>query len=64
MQDALAITEGAKVYDHDGDTDQPPVAVILVVGDTIAAIEAGLGAGLRRGEGPAAIGGKQEEGMS
>jgi 5-methylthioadenosine/S-adenosylhomocysteine deaminase len=34
------LIRGGRVYDHDGDTDQPPYADILVKGDRIAAIGA------------------------
>jgi guanine deaminase len=60
MQDpAITLIEGARVYDHDGDTDQPPIADILVAGDTIAAIEAGLGEQVRRGTDHPALAGKR-----
>jgi guanine deaminase len=32
------LIRGGRVYDHDGDTDQPPYADILVKGDRIAAV--------------------------
>jgi guanine deaminase len=32
------LIKGGRVYDHDGDTDQPPYADILVAGDRISAI--------------------------
>lgn len=43
------LIRGGRVYDHDGDTDQPPVADVLVRGDRIAEIgpdlsQAGAGA--------------------
>ena len=37
--DAILI-RGGRVYDHDGDTDQPPLADLLVKGDRIAAVAA------------------------
>lgn len=33
---------GGRVYDHDGSTDHPPVADILIVGDRIEAVGPGL----------------------
>jgi len=39
--DTILIT-GGRVYDHDGDTDHPPVADILIVGDHIEAVGPGL----------------------
>ena len=36
------LIRGGRVYDHDGDTDQPPVADVLVRGDLIAEIGADL----------------------
>ena len=39
--DALLV-RGARVYDHDGDTEQPPVADVLVAGGRIEALGAGL----------------------
>lgn len=37
------LIRGGRVYDHDGDTDLPPVADVLIEGDRIARIGAGLG---------------------
>jgi len=34
----LTLVSGGMVYDHDGDTDHPPVADILIDGDRIVAI--------------------------
>lgn len=36
--DRKILIKGARVYDHDGDTDQPPHADLLVSGDRIAAV--------------------------
>src|SRR5215207_7813226 len=41
---------GGRVYDHDGDVDQPAIADVLIVGGRIAAVRAGLAAALSRGE--------------
>ena len=51
---AILIT-GARVYDHDGDVEQPPVADILVEGSRIARIEPGLGNRLQGEERPAKV---------
>ena len=32
------LIKGGRVYDHDGDTDRPPPADVLVRGDRIAAV--------------------------
>ena len=40
--DNVLLIKGGRVYDHRGDIDQPPVADILIVGDSIAAVRAGL----------------------
>jgi guanine deaminase len=53
------LIEGARVYDHDGDTDEPPVADILITGDRIAAVERDLGRRLRQGEKHSALGGQR-----
>ena len=37
------LIRGGRVYDHDGDTDLPPVADVLIEGDRIAGVGAGLG---------------------
>ena len=47
MSDALIIT-GGSVYDHDGDTDQPPQADILVRDGRIAEVAQGLADRLAR----------------
>jgi guanine deaminase len=52
----VSVIEGGRVYDHDGDTDQPSRADVLIVGNKIAAIEAGLGDRIRRGQGHPALG--------
>ena len=44
------LIEGAAVYDHDGDTDHPPVADILIRDGRVHAVGAGLGEGARRDE--------------
>ena len=36
------LVRGGRVYDHDGDIHDPPVADILIEGDTIAAVGPGL----------------------
>ena len=36
------LIKGGRVYDHDGDIHQPPVADILIEGSTIAAVESNL----------------------
>ena len=61
MQGSSGITliEGGRVYDHDGDTDQPPVADILIKGNTIAAIEADIGAKIRAGKGHPTLDGER-----
>lgn len=54
----ITLVEGGRVYDHDGDTDQPPVADILIVGNTIAAVEADIAAKVRAGKGHPALSGR------
>src|SRR5687768_9366003 len=34
----VLLIEGGRIYDHEGDVDQPPVADILIVDGTIAAV--------------------------
>lgn len=46
---SLLIT-GGRVYDHDGDTDRPATADILIADGRIAIIEAGLGLRVERGD--------------
>ncbi|NKC31455.1 amidohydrolase family protein [Falsiroseomonas selenitidurans] len=41
------LIEGAAVYDHDGDTDRPATADILIQGNRIAAVAPGLAAAAR-----------------
>lgn len=41
-QATKTLIRGGQVYDHDGDVHRPPVADILIDGDTIAAIGPGL----------------------
>ncbi|MDB5370928.1 MAG: amidohydrolase [Roseomonas sp.] len=48
--DGTLLIEGAMVYDHDGDTDHPPVADILIRDGRVLAVEPGLGAAARAGE--------------
>ena len=55
------LVEGGRVYDHDGDTDSPPVKDILIVGDRIAAIEADIGRRLTAGERVAALGDRRPD---
>jgi dihydroorotase-like cyclic amidohydrolase len=38
----VTLIKNGRVYDHDGDVDQPPVGDILIVDDAIAAIRNGL----------------------
>ena len=40
--DNVLLIKGARVYDHDGDIDQPAVADVLIIGDSIAAVRPGL----------------------
>jgi guanine deaminase len=47
MSDEMLIT-GGRVYDHDGDTDQPPIADILVRDGRIAEVRAGIQASGQR----------------
>lgn len=56
---AVTLLEGARIYDHDGDTDQPAVSDLLVVGDRIAAVEPAIGERVRRGAGHPALGEKR-----
>lgn len=53
------LVEGGRVYNHDGDTDDPPLADILIIGDSIAAIEAEIGARAAAGEHHPAVGGRR-----
>jgi cytosine/adenosine deaminase-related metal-dependent hydrolase len=57
----VTLVEGGRVYDHDGDTDQPPVSDILVIGNRIAAIEPEIGAKIRAGNGHEALGDRRVE---
>lgn len=41
------LISGGRVYDHDGDTDRPATADILIDGDRIAAVGADAGAGTK-----------------
>src|ERR1043166_4641233 len=41
---------GGRVYDHDGDVDQPVFADVLIVDGRIAAVRAGMADALSRGE--------------
>jgi len=54
----ITLVEGGRVYDHDGDTDQPTVADILIVGNAIAAVEADIAAKVRAGKGHPALSGR------
>ncbi|MGQ0654828.1 MAG: amidohydrolase family protein [Betaproteobacteria bacterium] len=47
MSDAILIT-GGRVYDHDGDTDRPPVADILVRDGRIAEVRPGIQANAQK----------------
>ena len=49
QETSTLLIENGRVYDHDGDTDLPPVADILVIADRIAAVEVGIGERLRTG---------------
>jgi guanine deaminase len=40
--DNVLLIKAGRVYDHDGDIDQPAVADVLIVGDSIAAVRPGL----------------------
>ncbi|MFN7633701.1 MAG: amidohydrolase family protein, partial [Acetobacteraceae bacterium] len=44
---AALLIEDVLVYDHDGDTDRPATADILIAGQRILAVEAGLGRAAR-----------------
>jgi guanine deaminase len=57
----VTLVEGGRVYDHDGDTDQPPVSDILIIGNRIAAIEPEIGAKIRAGNGHEALGDRRVE---
>ena len=46
--EALLI-EAGMVYDHDGDTDHPPIADILIIDDRIAAVEPEIGVRVHAG---------------
>lgn len=61
MNDKPTITliEGGRVYDHDGNTDQPAYADILITDSTIAAVEPGIGDRLRGGQGHSALGSRR-----
>jgi 5-methylthioadenosine/S-adenosylhomocysteine deaminase len=48
-QDVLLI-KGGRVYDHSGNIDQPPVADVLVIGNMIAAVRAGLADAIAGGQ--------------
>jgi guanine deaminase len=47
---ATLLIEGAAVYDHDGDTDRPPTADILIEGNRIRAVGFGLARAARADE--------------
>lgn len=53
------LVRGGRVYDHDGDTDRPPVADILVLDGVIAACRPGIGDRLERGEAIPELGGRR-----
>src|SRR5690349_15611323 len=44
------LIRGGRIYQHDGDRDQPAIADILVVDGRIAAIRPGLAAAAARGD--------------
>jgi 5-methylthioadenosine/S-adenosylhomocysteine deaminase len=46
----VLLIKNARVYDHDGDVDRPPVADILIVEGKIAAVRSGLGNDIERGQ--------------
>ncbi len=46
----VLLIKGGRVYDHDGNVDQPGVADILIVGNTIAAVRPGLAAAVASGQ--------------
>lgn len=50
------LIKNARVYDHDGDLDQPPAADILIVDGKIAAIRPGLAASIAANEPVAELG--------
>jgi 5-methylthioadenosine/S-adenosylhomocysteine deaminase len=56
---ASTLIWGGRVYDHDADTDQPAHADLLIVGERIAAVEAGIAERLRRGETHPALAGRR-----
>lgn len=56
---SVILIEGALVYDHDGDTDQPPRADVLIANGRIAAVEPGIGGRIRSGAGHPALAGKR-----
>ena len=40
QRERALLIRGARVYDHDGDIDDPPVRDILIVGSRIASVTA------------------------
>ena len=58
---SVILIEGALVYDHDGDTDQPPRADVLIANGRIAAVEPGIGERIRSGAGHPVLAGKRVE---
>jgi len=52
------LIQDARVYDHEGDVDQPPFADILIVDGLIAAVRPGIGKALAAGEPIAELAGR------
>lgn len=52
----VTLIKNGRVYDHDGDVDQPPVADILIVDGVIAAVRTGLAKAIGRNEKLAELG--------
>ena len=46
----VTVIKNGRVYDHDGDVDQPLVSDILIVDGVIAAVGAGLAKAIERNE--------------
>jgi len=53
------LIKNGRIYDHDGDVDQPAVADLLIVDGKIAAIRAGLAASIAANEPVAELGGRR-----
>src|SRR5882762_10084064 len=57
----VTVIKNGRVYDHDGDVDQPLVSDILIVDGVIAAVGAGLAKAIERNENLVELGDRRVE---